>query len=345
MARRGGAPALVAVLLHEWSDRPVELGLAATDLLAMSLYARGDVVVEALRRAAARVEGLSDAALTALATENLQALDEAALATLVSTHAIGGYEVLRTRGAEDVVRLHRTFVERSRGFVSLLHLARLESLAAFFLRYLQSADYIVAAPVLLAELALDRGRPVSVTTTDEDGQGYIAARNAILDGSAKGYHARVLAEERRWWSLRAEAVAKTQPLTRMAEAEIGSMLSAMPFPYEVVDRIAVAHPTWRWGARVRAAMHARLGDAEALPLVADYLARFGSDDDLWRTVFDGDFVSARRQALLALAVQETLRTPHVVANWRALARLLGPDGTLAQQIDASLLAQRRHEVK
>jgi hypothetical protein len=356
MARRGCAPELVATVLQQFAGRPLERGLVAWDVLASTLFLpsesayRDELMATArplgtlLPRAGRR--GIGSVELTAalaLATPAFATASDDALADALATHSLGAYETLRERGAAGLLRRQQSLVDRTRLFAHLLHLARLETTASFYLRYLWQTLAWPAALPDYCEVRLDCGQasPPPGAALDGDLAGYVAARGAIVDGTSRAYLDRVIAAHgNRFWAMRVDAVAKTDPRTRLAEGEIGSMYSSLSFPYDVVDKISEAHPTWRWGARVRAAVRSRMGDSRALALVNDYLARFGSDDDIFGAVFDHDFTGSRRAELRNRAAAETAAAPHVAANWSALARLTLLDPRPALDEIAARLALR-----
>ena len=339
MIRRGGSPALGRGIRSAFESRPLELGLASWDLLCMTLLGADDGADEgALRAAAARVrpvlpapgtQGVSGQRLsTQLFAAEVTALSLAGasddqLAELLRGHSIGAYEELRRRGRGEALREQGTSLERTRQFAQLLHLARLETLASYYLHYLWSAFGWTPALRDLCDVLLDCGAHdrLPAITGDGDLTGYVAARSAMQTGRSKPYLDEHLSPSQgNWLRMRNQQVAATAPWTRMAEGEIGIAHSELPYMYEVVDLIADAHPAWRYGARVRVAMHAWVKNPGTDARVEDFLSQFGSDPELWRTAFDGDFGSALHRHLSACAIREATALPHAAWAWVGVIR-------------------------
>ncbi len=344
VARRGFAPELLAWLRATFAARPLELGLLSWDVLCATLFSAADEPMRVeLTRAAARVRPILPGAgrqgiqVTRASTQLLAAevaapafaaANDTVLAEAVGTHALGAFEELRRRGAATVLQEQGLPIERTRALARKLHLARCETLASFYLHYLWTAyDW---APALddLCEVLLDCGatdrlpKNVAAFAHDEDLATYVATRTAFLTGNSSEYyreHILPVRKSMRLFRIEDPSLAQISPRTRVAESELCGSQHELPFFEDVIDVIVGARPDWRYGARIRAWRHARRNDAQAQPLLDDYLERFGSDADLWRTLDDNTL--EWRTSLIARAAREVTQLPHHAGAWAGLLRL------------------------
>jgi hypothetical protein len=338
MVRRGATPEAVAKLRDEWMSRPLELGLAAWDILCTTLVDGAYAaelelsarplwpILPAAGQQGIALEKMSPQTLaSSLAARGLGAASDEQLVDGLLDHSIGAYHELRRRGAAEALKNDGTALVRTHRFALLLHRARLETLASFYLHYLWQAYGWEPAFEDLCEVLLDVGAhdrlPAEVAANEELAT-YCTMRATLDAGQAEDYRRQHLADEdMKWYRLRVEVTAKMQPKLRMAEAAIGMASSGLTLPWRVIDLVADDFPEWRFGARAWARWHSRSRDGTNEPTLDSYLARFGSDAPLWQDVFDGDFHTAWCRTLVGRATAELAAAPHVAATWRGLARM------------------------
>jgi hypothetical protein len=357
MVRHGATPEAVSRLRDEWMARPLELGLASWDILCTTLVdgARAAElelsarplwpILPAAGKQGIALEKMSPQALAAsLAARGLGAASDEQLVDGLLDHSIGAYHELRRRGAAEALSSDGTALVRTHRFARLLHRARLETLASFYLHYLWQAYGWEPAFEDLCEVLLDVGAhdrlPVEVAANEELAT-YCTMRARLDAGESEDYRRQHLADnDMQWYRLRVEVTAKMQPKLRMAEAAIGLASSGLTLPWRVVDLVEADFPEWRFGARVWATLHARQRDTRDVKIVDSYLARFGSDAALWQEVFEGDYSAEWSRTLVERATAELAAAPHVAATWRGLARLsrFKPEPIVAR-IDERLRAQ------
>ena len=125
-----------------------------------------------------------------------------------------------------------------------------------------------------------------------------------------------------------------------AAAEQGELL----VPFEIVDQIASANPSWRYVHRVRAVMSglAQQTPGAELPLifVENFLDVFGNDFSLWYETGIVGSTAPWRPKLVARVASEVTAVPHDFMAWVGLASLVDNDvGELVGEVNSRAAAQ------
>jgi hypothetical protein len=319
----GAEPNLVAELLDSLAGRPVEQGLAAWDVLCTTFLNTRMTV--ALHDTLGSVRGI-------LPPAGSQGLAFEALPVVIRDLA-----ALESLSADELLTL-----------AMASHHARLHTLASLYFLYLYGAHAEPSGLLGLCEVLLECGAPEQLPEALDhrlpaEMARYVSARTAALSGQARAWLAADQAAPGYvdFVKVRDSEVARTAPMLRMAEAQLGMAAGQLPFMYAVVDLIADAEPDWRFASRVRAAMYIWRLERESLRLVENHLARFGPDGPLWKPGHGRLAIGDPLWRELAnIAMREAYTHPHDRDSWSGLIALTCLDWKLAEdQLASRLRAQ------
>ncbi|HUS66127.1 MAG TPA: hypothetical protein VMZ28_16355 [Kofleriaceae bacterium] len=364
--RRGLDPRLIATLLPWFAGRPLELGLFSWDVLASAVLEEG-ALVDALRANARAVAPLLPAPGSTFANVTrrpsvLAVKEQAAppyrqvadeeIDDVILRRALGALEELRRRHGLEFLKKTK-ILETTRQFAQFLHLAHLSTLSSFYLDYLFKGLDHRPAGADLVEVLLDVGARSVLPGADQlmgDGSaeevelvGYMAARAELIGGRYQAIHDQLREGT-------PDANFRTVPLDELARFARSHIVYAMaalelkryPVSFALLNRIIELHPNWRYAHRVRVAVSAALADPAsdgAVPLVDQFLGRFGNDFGLWHlTARYAPPGAPWLEQLRGRLVGEVSALPHDWAAWAALAQHLGAQEAI-RELDQRMVQQ------
>ncbi len=350
VARRRGLDPRVVEVFYKWFEkRPLELGLFAWDVLCNSLlHDERDALLLAKLRKAARVvrEVLPEPGRAFADTKKVSAHALVEKIAIPAFQALGDEEQFQVAQVNGLAALEVNLVvsepgdkdlllalETARRFAHYLQLAKLPTLATFYFDFLHRrggapvGDYLEAMLDADAHGHLpDRAQLVKKGTIDElELIGYLLGRNAVQLDTAES----MISEFRKapnpidYAKAKPQEIAKTFQRSHLVHAELFLEEGDVPVPFAVVDEVARLHPSWRYAARVRTALGARVAkpdSAEPLALLDQFLATFGNERFMWATSWraalgESQWLGGVRERL----VREVAALPHDRAAWEALA--------------------------
>lgn len=372
MFRRGLDPDLIDVLWKWFEKRPLERGLLAWDVLAGSLLPINDQprlqrFREAARLAADVLEpgkpfvNTSKVSTRALvervALPHFQELGDEDALQITRFNGLGALEVnvaVSEPGDPDLAEALRAAAE----FARILNLAHLPTLASFYLDYLwrragqraRLADYIEVLCDANARHAIPRRDETLIDGTADEMElvGYMLGRLSAQGAHLMANDFRTAPNAIDYKAKPAADLAKTFQRSHLVHAELLLDDNEFPVPFEVVQEVIKLNPAWRYAARVRLALLARLArpdSAEPLKVLDNFVDVFGNERWAWDHAYRYAPTEATwTPGLRARMAREVATLPHDCAAWQAIGRveLLSDDGQeWMSEIDKRIVEQCR----
>jgi len=370
--RWGHRPPMIELLLAELADRPLERALAAWDILSSTIFdeQRDADLLKRLRDFANRARPLlppplslgarfdtlssADAVAEQAAPRWRDAADDTLLDAYTASGDLGALGELQRRFGADTLA---PAVDAVRRFGRILHLSHLPTLATLHLDYAWS--------VLGSREALDDLVEVYADTTDSEllprpqrylpaktpadlnTVGYQVVRHEIGQGNFEEAYEKVK---------EAAALVDFPSLTEpelAAQATTAAVLTELamelepakcPVSLETLGRVLGPQSEWRYGTRVfltHAAAVATAADADAFVAACrEFLARFGSDFQLWFRVGNQLRDPSLRAAFERLLLEELAMNPNDLYTLAAASiRLLSSEKSPLDELNARRRAQ------
>lgn len=359
MVRRGGDPELVRALWAKLEGRPLERALVAVDVLAQALWAQRDPLLAEMRDAAATLGtarpkagevGIDLNAHTARALIDQHARQpHLASATIVELFAqayeqhLGALDELLRR--EDDLLSRQATRESIHAFARLAALARLPTLASVYFDWLVRGLGWRTPALDLCETLFDAGAAQNIPGTaiqpgdvpereQRDLAEYLTYRAHLAVGDSDTANALLLqnmAQRPRW-------IGPPSVRVDVVRAHLGTLYDDGTVGMARVEAACGDDTLWRYAAKVRAILAAKLAPKRSLELFHAYLTGFGNDFDTTLIVVSLVPETVKRE-VARIICREAFHLPHEPAPWKLLGVLGGFGELIAEEIDARLRDQ------
>jgi hypothetical protein len=347
LTRLGPSTVLAGAVLDWNATRPVEAGLVARDLLERGVLFDPPRLT-ALREAAGAASWLPSPTAFANPSLDLHALlatqlgaatlysSQGELETLVEELSLGAVVELASMAPEFHAFLRsEAGASLLRSSASLLHLARLPSMALLWARLAFELHPGAESFWLLCEIALDAQRPEILSAdwlarfADDDLKVYVSIRERLA-----GRPGRPSGSTRR-------GVRST-----VAMIELGIAPGSPADHRALLEAVLEAEPGWRYAHGVRLLVEARSapeGDLAPYDLLSRYVDAYGVDFDTWQKAWRASASKSWFVPSLLLLGRELRSCPEVADLWRLLLSALCPQQEFAagqNALDTQLRAQQ-----
>jgi hypothetical protein len=368
LVRRGLDPHLILPLCGQLEARPLERALVAWDALNGALFTADDPLLPALRGWAAPLgpvlpgDGRRGIDLNRWPSHELIAASvghprkEAPLLELLA-----GANERRLADLGELLRRGDPLLMRPgtgaalAAFGRLLHLAHLPVTASVFLDFVSRAMGYRKAALDLCETLFDVHEPEKLPG-DGIRPGDLPGPDLHDAGEYLIYRTLLaLGQPGDAWATLEQNLAKRPanlppPSARIqvVRAHLQAHLGRGGLRLDRLDRICDKERLWRYAARVRVVVAAKLLPADSprpFQMLADFVQGFGNDFGCWKEALVlSSATAAWRRDAVQLMVRETLHLPHEPGLWRLLIQITGgsPEAIApaAAELEARLAAQR-----